>query len=264
MENKKKTKWFVETPWIIVEIMHKYLALQENETLADFTAWKWKLFLNHNPDNCFWFELDIENFNHIKETYKNIILWDFYDNIENHHIIDNLILNPPYIKQSNEIIFKSLEKLKDWWRFCIISKDTTLKNLKNEYENLNIHIDIAMKFDTNLFKPFANVKTILIFWIKWKQQWEFEILEFSNNEIIVNTRAKIIEPKILNPKETIKWNSNFWEKLNELPEYNTRPTLQDFENTVINYMAWDTWLPADMIRNPKKLFEWLNKLLNYK
>ena len=42
--------------------------------------------------------------------------------------------DPSFIKQSNEIIYKSLWKLKDWWRFCIISKDTTLKNLNKVFD----------------------------------------------------------------------------------------------------------------------------------
>lgn len=263
MENKKKTKWLVETPDIIVNLMHKWITAKQTETIGDFTAWKWRLFLNHNPDNCFWIELDEESFNHIKVKYKNIVFWNFFEKINSMPVVDCLLLNPPYNKKSNEIIYKSLGKLKHGWRFAIVSKDNTLKKLHKDFPDCNIAVSLAMKFDTNLFKPFASVKTILIFWVKWVEQEEYEILDFSNDEIIVNTRRKVIKPKILSPKETVKWNKDFWWKINEVPRHDTTPTLEDFKDTIIRYMAFESWLPEDMIRNPKKLHEWLHKLYNW-
>lgn len=262
MENKKKTKWLVETPDIVVHLMHKRISCWTKETIWDFTAWKWRLFLDHNPDNCFWIELDEECFNHVRVKYKNIVFWDFFEKIVTMPVVDNLLLNPPYNNNSNEIIYKSLEKLKDWWRFAIISKDSTLKKFHDDFPDCGISVGLAMRFDTNLFRPFASVKTILIFWVKGETQWEYEILDFSNEEIKVNTRQKVVKPDILSPKETIRWNIDFWEKLNEVPQYDTRPTLEDFKKTIISYMAFESWLPEDMIRNPKKLYEWLHRLFN--
>lgn len=263
MENKKKSKWFVETPQIIVELMHKWLVPQNNQILADFTAGKWQLFNGYNSDLSYGIEIDEENYNHVKVKYKNVVFGDFFEQISNMPDVDCLILNPPYIKTSNEIIYKSLQKLKDWWRFAIISKDSTFKKLYEEYPDCNINISMAMIFDDNLFKPFASVKTILMFWEKGKKQSEYIINEFSNNEIKVNTRSKFEDIKILHPKDVIEWNWDFWEKLNEIKAIDTIPTLEDFEKTIIDYMAWDTWFPAEFIRNPKKLWEWYNKLLNF-
>jgi hypothetical protein len=263
MENKKKTKWFVETPTLIVDLMHKWLWLNGSETLADFTAWKWQLFWNYNPELCYGIEIDEENYNHTVVKYKNVILWDFFEKIENHRGIDALILNPPYIKSSNEIIYKSLQKLNDWWRFAIISKDSFIRELQKDYPDINLNISMAMVFDTNLFKPFAQVKTILILWTKWSEQWDFIIHDFSNDELQVNTRSKFVELRILAPKSTKEWTGNFWEKLNEKNGYDTIPTYEDFKNTVIKYMAFDTGFPEEFIRNPKKLWEWFTKLKQF-
>ena len=268
-ENRKKTKWFVETPQILVDIMHFYLALDENKTLADFTAWRGILFKNHPPCKCFGIEIDEVNFTFLKNKwFENVIFGDFFENIEKMPEVDCLIFNPPYFKNSNEFIFKALQKLKKNGRFAIISKDTTFKNFWKEYEDFvknNLNIEMCWKLDTNLFKPFATVKTILIFWIFWqKQSSNFEIQEFSNEEIIVNTRAKIIEPKILHPKKIIVWeNNDFWGKLNELEMIDITPKFEDFLNTVTEYIAWETGFPVEFLRNPKKFGEALAKLRSY-
>lgn len=263
MENKKKTRGFVETPKVIVDLMHLYLGLTSNEVLADFTAWRGQLFGSHPANKCVGIELDDDNYHLVSRTYENILHGDIFDLIDDIPEVDALVLNPPYIKTSNEMISRSLGRLKDGGRFAIISKDTTLRKLKEEYPDLSVHIDMAMCFDTNLFKPFAQVKTVLLFGQKGKEQWEYYIYEFSNNEIVVNTRSKIVEPKILKPKTTINGSTDFWEKLNEQSLVDTIPTLQDFVDHVTAYMAFDTGFPVEFFRNPKKLWDAYAKLRNY-
>lgn len=146
MENKKKTKWFVETPPLIVWLMHKWLDLKKWEKLWDFTAWQGSLFSFYDKKNCYWIELDENNFFILKNKwYENIMHWDFFENIDKMPEIDKLILNPPYLKNSNEFIFKSLEKLKNGWKFAIISKESDFKRFFKDFEVWNLNCVLAIK-----------------------------------------------------------------------------------------------------------------------
>lgn len=238
--------------------------LQEGEKLGDFTAWQGALFSDYKPKNCYGIELDEANFAVLQNRwFKNIVYWNFFEKIDEMPEVDALILNPPYLKNSNEFIFKSLQKLKNEWKFAIISKENDFKRFYKDFETENLNCVLAMDFDTNVFKPFASVKTLLIFGIKGQKQWEFCIQKFSNNEIKVNTRAKNIEIKILSPKEEITGQKNFWEELNKAPEIEP-PTLEDFRKTVCNYMAWELWIPVEFLLYPEKWHNFQRKLSEYR
>lgn len=271
IENTKKTKGFIETPTVISEIMHFYLDLKDTDKLLDLTAGKGSLFLNHKKNNCFGFELDYGNYSILKDNgFKNIIYGNVF-NLENKiqdESMDSVILNPPYGKLENkkssvDIMNIAIRKLKQGGKFAIINQSNySIKfNKEFEYFKNNTTIEYASIFDTELFKPFASVKTLMICGIKGKENIKnVDVWIFDNDKIKVNKRSKNISVTLLKPTEKTISQKQFWDKINNLDEKPLiPPTLQDFKNTIINYMAWESGLPKDMIDNPEKL----GKALSY-
>lgn len=270
-ENIKKTKGFVETPAIISQIMHFYLDLAQNDKLLDLTAGRGSLFLNHSQNNCFGCEIETGNYSILLEKgYKNVINGDVFEvssQIENESM-DAVILNPPYGKLTNgknsvDIMNLAIQKLKIGGKFAIINQSNYHDRFSKEMEYFknNTQIEYALIFDTELFKPFSNVKTLLICGVKGKSEKEnCEIWVFNNDKIKVNKRSKFVEVKLLKPEEKTIPSKEFWEKINQIAEKPLEhPTLEDFKKTVIDYMAFESGLPRIMIEKP----ELLGKALNF-
>ena len=270
-ENIKKTKGFVETPAVISQIMHFYLDLKQSDKLLDLTAGKGALFLNHPPQNCFGCEIDKGNFFISQgKGYTNIINGDVFEvanQIENESM-DSIILNPPYGKLENgknsvDIMNLAISKLKQRGKFAIINQSSYVTKFENnlKYFKENTQIEYASIFDTELFKPFANVKTLLICGIKGKSEKQnTDVWIFDNDKIIVNKRSKFVEVKLLKPEEKTVLVSDFWDKISKISKKPLQPpTLQDFKNTLIDFMAFESGLPRKFIEKP----ELLGKALNY-
>jgi tRNA1(Val) A37 N6-methylase TrmN6 len=275
-ENIKKTKGFVETPAVITQIMHFYLDLDISDKLLDLTAGKGALFLNHPTYNCFGCEIDTGNYSILQEkNYTNIIKGDVFEvsNQIGDESMDSLILNPPYGKLQNgknsvDIMNLALNKLKEGGKFAIINQSNYSDRFSEtlEYFKNNTQIEYASIFDTELFKPFANVKTLLICGIKGKSEKQnTDVWVFDNDKIIVNKRSKFVDIKLLKPEEKTILSSKFWEKINTINQKPVEPpTLADFKKTIIDFMAWESGLPREMIENPKLLSKALSCFRNKK
>lgn len=265
IENIKKTKGFVETPTVIVDIMHFYLNLSDDEKLIDLTAGRGSLFKDHPPIKCFGVEIDTYNHSLLLEKgFKNIIKGDVFENhskIEDDSM-DALILNPPYGNKSVEIMKIALKKLKNGGRFAIINQFNYPTKFKGDicYFKENLNIESASIFDTELFKPFASVKTLLILGVKEPQKdIDVEVWGFDNDKIKVNKRSKFVDVKLLKPNEYIIKGNEFWQIINSIGiERDTKPTIEDFKKTIIEHMAFESGLPKKMIENPKLLGDALN------
>lgn len=272
-ENHKKTKGFVETPEVISQIMHFYLDLKETDKLLDLTAGKGALFSNHKPDNCFGCEIDTGNYSILQEKdYTNIIKGDVFEvssQIKNESM-DAVILNPPYGKLLNgkssvDIMNLAITKLKYGGKFAIINQSNFAEKFKEiEFFKENTQIEYASIFDTELFKPFANVKTLLVLGVKGKStKTVCDIWIFDNDKIKVNKRSKFVEVKLLKPKEKTVAIAEFWDKINNLnAPISTIPTLEDFKNTIIDYIAFESGLPKKFIEKPGLLGKALDYFTN--
>lgn len=269
-ENIKKTKGFIETPAVIAKIMHFYLDLGVNDKLLDLTTGKGALFLNHPPQNCFGCEIDKGNFFISQEKgYTNIINGDVFEvaNQIGDESMDAVILNPPYGKLQNgknsvDIMNLAIRKLKQGGKFAIINQSNYSDKFKKEIEYFkeNTQVEYASIFDTELFKPFASVKTLLICGVKGKSEKQnTDIWTFDNNKIIVNKRSKYVEVKLLKPEEKTVPIEEFWQNINKIDVPIEPPTLADFKKTIIDFMAYESGLPAKLIEKP----ELLGKALNY-
>jgi hypothetical protein len=271
IENTKKTKGFIETPVVIANIMHFYLDLKPNDKLLDLTAGKGALFLDHPSNNCFGCEIDSGNYAILQEkNYSNIIkgnVFDEIDQIENQSM-DAFILNPPYGKLENgkssvDIMNLGLKKLKSGGKFAIINQSSYVTKFENDlkYFKESSEIEYASVFDTELFKPFASVKTLLICGIKGKiNKQNCDVWIFDNDKIQVNKRSKYVDVKLLKPEEMNIPIKDFWDKINSIDEKPSElPTLQDFKKTIIEYMAFESGLPKQFIEKP----ELLGKALDY-
>jgi hypothetical protein len=271
IENIKKTKKFVETPTVLSRIMHFYLSLKKEESLLDLTAGKGSLFLDHPVEKCYGCELDFGNYSILKQKgYKNIIYGDVFEcekQIEDESM-DSIILNPPYGKLRNgknsvDIMNLATKKLKKGGKFAIINQSNFIQNFQKESECLkqNLQVEIALLFSNELFKPFASVESLLICGIKTQKKIESVVVWiFENDKIKINKRSKNIEVKLLKPVEKVIKQKDFWEqiyKVNIKPA--TPPTLDDFKKTIIDYMAFESGMPRNMIENP----ELLGKALDY-
>jgi phospholipid N-methyltransferase len=273
VENQKKTKGFIETPKVIVDIMHFYLDLNPESKLLDLTVGKGALFSNHNKDNCYGIELDIGNYYVLQEKgYKNIIQGDVFDlekEIENESM-DFLILNPPYGKLANkknsvDIMNIGIKKLKKGGKFAIINQFNYFSKFKEiGYFKKHTQIEYASIFDTELFKPFASVKTLLTLGIKGESQKETcDVWIFDNDKIKVNKRAKYVEVNLLKPEEKTINIKEFWDKIAIIDDKPSGPpTLQDFKKTIIDYMSFESGLPAKFIKSPELLAKSLQYFRN--
>ena len=271
IENTKKTKGFIETPTVIANIMHFYLSLNQNDKLLDLTAGKGSLFLNHPAYNCFGCEIDSGNHFTLQEKgYSNIIKGDVFNIAEQieDESMDALILNPPYGKLENgknsvDIMNIGVKKLKAGGKFAIINQSNYAERFPEEMEYFkqNTEIEYASIFDNELFKPFANVKALLVCGVKGKVEKEIvDVWIFEKDKIIVNKRSKFVDIKLLKPEEQSIDKKEFWDKINKLNDNKSKiPTLEDFKKTVIDYMAYESGLPRQMIEKP----ELLGKALSY-
>lgn len=275
IENKIKSKGLVETPDCIVEKMHKFLELKDNDSIFDLTAGKGKLFFNHIKQNCYGCEIDKENYSFLlNEGFKNIIYGDIFEieNQFNDNFFDAVILNPPYQrlpdrKTSVDIMNIAVKKLKDNGKFAIINQKNfyTKYPEQTKYFIQNTSIGYGAFFGNDLFKPFANIETFLLMGFKNKENVDCILEDYKNENIQLNKRAKFINPKLLNPCFSKKIKSgDFWQEVeNYLTPKICHPTEEDFIKVVDEYMAFETGLPVEMIRNPRKLWQGLNKIYHY-
>lgn len=274
-ENTKKTKGFVETPRQVSWIMSQWIPPQSVTSIADFTAGRGALFAPYPKDICYGIELDIASYGYlINQGYTNIVCGDFFDKIHEfeNNSIDALVMNPPYGrlgkgKTSMGMLSLCLDKIKDGGRVAVICATNDFVRFKEADSLLNkLTIDLAYKFEDNLFKPFASVSTVLILGEKGTPSagHDLTVIDVPNERIRINTRAKYPEPElnIAGADEKVIQQSCFSKDISALFAPPPEPlTLEDLKRTIIDYMSFEYGVPREALEDPEKFWNGFRRML---